>query len=93
LGDVVHEVLVTQETVNASQVRDEANRRAERLSGLNLVGQSATFLVAGPVIGPLNLPSEVDLIDGQVDPTDLVIGVRATEIQYINAADILGAAA
>jgi hypothetical protein len=93
LGPEIVEVLITCEAATASQLRAEAQRRAERLSGRGMISEVATFLVSGAVVGPLNQPESVDLAEGRVEPTDVLRGPSAISVRYIAASEVLGRAA
>lgn len=93
LGDLTVEVMLLVETANATDVRVEAQRRSERLAGRRLLDAEATFLVAGAVVGPLEQAEAIDLVEGEVDASDVIRGPRAIRVRYISAADVLGRAA
>lgn len=89
LADTSFEVLVVCETANATDVRGEAQRRAERLAGRGLIDAEATFVVAGPVVGPLEISEAVDLVGGVAETTDVLRGPRGITVRYIAASEVL----
>jgi hypothetical protein len=95
IGDESYEVLVLCETTPATAARAEARRRAQRLSERGLIESEAVFLVAGVCVGDLNAsPSEdVDVLEGESDETDLLVGPRATNVRFVPAGPLLERAA
>jgi SIR2-like domain len=89
LSEVPFETLLVFGGATATDVRAEAERRAQKLAGRGLIGEQATFVVAGTVVGPLHVPESPDVVEGEVDPMDLVRGPSAVSIEYISSADVL----
>jgi hypothetical protein len=87
------QVLVACEMVNATQVENEARRRAEQLTGRGLIDDAAEFVVAGEIIGPLNALPTVDVYEGTIQTDDVLSGPRATRITFTRAADVVARAA
>ena len=93
IGETYYELLILQESARATGVRAEAQRRAERLSGRGLIEESAVFLVAGTVIGGLEDDAAIDVLEGPVDDTDVLMGPRGVEIRLLPAGHFVGRAA
>jgi hypothetical protein len=93
IGDEDYELVILAEAVQATAARSEAFRRAEHLAGLGRIGQEATFLVAGVVVGPLNQPPAPDLGDGRVEALDIFMGPRGIRVHFISAPDVVARAA
>jgi hypothetical protein len=88
-----YEILIACGAANATDVRSEAHRRAERLSGRGLIENTATFLVSGTIIGPLSQPEADDIFEGETDPADVFSGSRGIELRFIPASDVVARAA
>jgi len=87
------EVLVACEMVTASQVEIEAHRRAERLAGRGLLDDEAHFLVSGAVFGEAGGLPAVDVLEGAVDPENVLTGPRGLRVTFTRAPDVLARAA
>jgi hypothetical protein len=94
IGDRRIEALIACETVAADRVRDRAQRRAGELANDGVVSESATFLVAGTVLGPLDddPESELDLASGPIDPEDIAVGSDGVRLSFMRASDMVQAA-
>jgi hypothetical protein len=93
IGTDEHTLLIAVEQVAAGDLRREAFRRAERLAGLGQVGDAASFLVSGVVVGPLDQPLGPDLADGEVDANDVYLGPRGVTVTFLRASEIVARAA
>lgn len=94
LGDRRIEALVACEPVAADRVRQRARRRAEELANQGTIGARATFLVSGVVWGRLedDPDSELEMTIGRTDPEDLVAGVSAVRLSFLEASPLARAA-
>ena len=84
VGDETYELLILRNSSRATAVRDEAQRRAERLAGRGLVEESARFLVAGMVVGPLSAQA-TDIVEGEVQSDDVFMGQRGIAVELLPA--------
>jgi hypothetical protein len=87
------EVLVACGAVPATQVEAEARRRAEQLSGRGLIDNVAEFLVSGVIVGAFGDPTEVDVVEGTVDSSDVFDGPRGVHLTFTRAAEVVARAA
>jgi hypothetical protein len=84
------EGLVACGSRTAQQVRARAHERAQMLADQGLIGDSASFLVAGSVVGTLNDDPEMqlDIAVGDQHVDDLVTGPSAVRLSFNRAADL-----
>ena len=88
------EALITCKLSGANRVRSRAYHRAVELANQNVIGESATFLVSGVVLGPLtdDPDPELDMTIGPTDREDLVAGSSAVRLSFISASEKASAA-
>ena len=93
VGTSAVEVLIGCELVTATQVETEARRRTEQLAGRGIITGEAEFLVAGAIIGALSDPPAADVLEGTLDPVDVLTGPRGVRVTFTRAAEVVARAA
>jgi hypothetical protein len=74
-------------------VRQRARRRAEDLANQGTIGDKATFLVSGTVVGSLQVDdAELEVAVGPIARDDLVAGSSGVDLSLIRASDVSRAA-
>jgi hypothetical protein len=89
------EALVADGIQGAAHIRAHAQRRAEQLAGQGTIGDRATFLVAGSIIGALDDDDDrdLDVAVGRAAADDVFDGAGSVRLKFLRAGEAVKRAA